>query len=41
MKEFLKSHGLIAVDTYLDPMMEFPTDSYIGPTLLVSWDRKT
>jgi len=36
MKEFLQSHGLIAVDTYLDPLADFPTDSYIGPTLLVS-----
>ena len=41
MKEFLQSHSLIAVDTYLDPMTEFPTDSYIGPTLLVSCGRKS
>ena len=41
MKEFLQSRNLVAVDTYLDPMTEFPTDSYIGPTLLMSCGRKT
>jgi len=41
MKEFLRSHVLISVDTYLDQMTEFPTDFYIAPTLLVSCDRKS